>query len=546
MEHLTNSDELEISLSSSCGPRNLLNLQALELGTRKLISTKDSLPIIEIGKSNVNLIFTFKKGEELNFTDPGVISLLMDRDYFELLANSRPIIGEEKERIFTEDFQNAFMASDGIFGENSHIYHYYKINEDIKAKDSFELPTYHLKPFLYDEQGYLRYVFIETFSSMDFSRSLEQCILSFATEIPYEDAVKLHEKRLIEKKIKDDELIENYRKEREEEEKLLSTLYEEKKNEPSIFPGTNGQFIQNAPINRNLLNKVSLEKIKDFFKCLTTLDADIIKSMYFYGGTIPYILTNAESSREFGDVDIFVPISQMKKVREELMKQSSFKINFDSKSLTERCNLTSNIKATEISENDGLNLLSVLMCDDSIVDEDELTLLEKYFTSRHSNNHVLQDFGFKGSLFGVNISVFPMYQYGKDILAKSFNVTDVYEYLLAVKVMNNTEISDFIRNVKIFDTDIKILPLEYTLLSKRSAISSGYIKREERDSIDIQYIEEHNDELKIDDEYLEYLRKNYPDYAIALAYYLNGNYVETISGEHYKSLMLKNNGRYVS
>lgn len=294
-------------------------------------------------------------------------------------------------------------------------------------------------------------------------------------------------------------------------------------------------------------NKKSLEDIKTFYKSLKSIDHDVLNKMYFYSGTIPYVLTSAEESRDFGDVDIFVPISEMARVREELNKIPSFEIYFDSKDLTSKYNFTSRVDNNEIAKSDSLEnileLITSLQSDDNIIDENGQTPLENFFTGRKRKKQVLQDYGLKGSLFGVNISIFPVYQYKDDLMAKSFNISDVYEYLLAVRVMNKTSLDSFAKNVKVFDNNINILPLEYTILSKESAINSGYTKREEKDAIDIDYIMSHKEELGIRDEYIEYLRQYYLDYSIAVAYNLNGEVVEKISGEQYKEYMLMNKGK---
>ena len=65
--------------------------------------------------------------------------------------------------------------------------------------------------------------------------------------------------------------------------------------------------------------------------------------MYFYGGTIPYIMTNCQNCRSFGDVDIFVPVSMMSALREELERQPTFQIFYDSRYYTKEYNLTSRI-----------------------------------------------------------------------------------------------------------------------------------------------------------------------------------------------------------
>ncbi len=129
----------------------------------------------------------------------------------------------------------------------------------------------------------------------------------------------------------------------------LQELYESKKNNPSYFPGTNGYFVHNDNESSKLEKEgYTLLQIKEFYQKLKTLNPDIVKEMCFYGGTVPYILNNASESRDFGDIDIFVPVPQMKKLREELAQQDSFKMICDSKPLAQFCHLTSRIQKESI------------------------------------------------------------------------------------------------------------------------------------------------------------------------------------------------------
>lgn len=544
-EHLFTNSDIKFSFTGPSGPIKDLNYDAINRGCKKTLPDKDKLPMIEIGDENVDLIFSYKEGEELDFKNLGVMSFLIDHEMGSLLLNSRALVADEKLKYFEADFKNAFHASDGIFDDGYCIFRYYKINDDIKVEDTISLPYIHLHDCSFDEEGYLRYVYLETFSSMDFRRLDEEFIHEFATEVPLQEAKTMHEERLKKKKAeKDAQMAEWMEKEKKKQEEL-NNLYQERKFDENIFPGANGNFVQNVGLKR-ADDKKSLEEIREFYKKLKSINPDVLSKMYFYGGTIPYVLTDAPSSRDFSDVDIFVPISEMSRVREELNEIPSFEVYFDSKKLTEEYHFTSRVKNNELIENnsitDTLELLASLNSDDTVLDENGCTPLENFFMERRNENQVFQDYGLKGSLFGVNISIFPLYQYDGDLMAKSFNISDVYKYLLAVRVMNKTSLEGFAKNVKVFDSNINILPLEYTIISKESAINSAYIKREEKDAIDIDYIMKHKEELGINDEYIEYIRQNYPNYSIAIAYYLADAGVKKISGEYYKELMLMRKG----
>jgi predicted nucleotidyltransferase len=127
-------------------------------------------------------------------------------------------------------------------------------------------------------------------------------------------------------------------------------------------------------------------------------------------------------------------------------------------------------------------------------------------------------------------------------MAKSFSVNELYKFLLGVKVLDNSKISDFVKNVKIYDSMVKILPLEYTLVSKQSAINGNYENRLSKDYIDLAYIIQHKEELGISNEVIEQITNNYPDYSISIAYKVNNGHVDTMNGEDYKQYVLINKG----
>ncbi|MDE6141045.1 MAG: hypothetical protein K2G03_00435, partial [Bacilli bacterium] len=364
-----------------------------------------------------------------------------------------------------------------------------------------------------------------------------------AKEIPLEEAKKIHEERLKREEEAFQKEMKEFHEREEKHARELESAYEEKKDDVKIFPGAGGEFAQNyePSLNHNdkeKNKKYTLAEIKEFYSKLKDINQSILDYMYFYGGTIPYLLTDANTSREFGDVDIFVPIEAMRYVREELQRQPSFEVDFDSIDVTSRVSLTSRIPGEEKDDTLGLAVLGALMgiCDDETLDN--------MFNNRPKGT--LQDFGLKGKLFGIKISIFPIYQYGGDLMAKSFNITDMYEYLLAVRVMNNTEVKGFAKNVQICGNNLHILPIEYVIISKESAIDHDFKKRIEKDKEDLAYIGEHHDELAIDDELKEKLKENYPDYSIAMAYFVGPKGVEKIGGEKYKDLMLMNSGGWLS
>lgn len=165
----------------------------------------------------------------------------------------------------------------------------------------------------------------------------------------------------------------------------------------------------------------------------------------------------------------------------------------------------------------------------------------EFFSRTKSYYNKTQDFGFKANLFGINISVFPIYQYENNIMAKGFNINEMNRFLLGVRVLDNANIDDFIKNVELYDSVFKVLPLEYTLVSKKSAVDERYSFRLEKDKEDVEYILSHKEELGIDDEKIQEIFSKYPDFSISIAYKVNDNgTTSTMDGATYKELVLTN------
>lgn len=558
-------------------------------GFRRIISSSKKVitdgetrnTMIEISDRNVHARINFKAGEILDFTDPSVIVLFYHRDWLNFFASSKLVIGDERKQLFDEDFSNAIYAQDEIsfsvcrnepdYGLRE--YHYFIINPDIEMRDKIELlhmqsntidcnRIYYGADFIKDEAGYLRIAYTCTHCEDSSSREVEQGLLQWSRRATKEEATRIHEKRIMEYLKCSDERAEQMRTEMAEETRLLREAYENNKNNPELFPGVHGKFshVLDDKVKENKKTKYTLQQIKEFYQSLKKLNSEVVKEMCFYGGTIPYILTNAEESREFGDVDIFIPVSIMERLREELFHQKSFEMIYDSRPWAESCQLTSRIqkesKELKTKKDETNNILEFMGLLDSMMDYDsnEKTLhinedgsvtqnpFETFLASRRDYYNKIQDFGFKAKLFGVNISVFPMYQFGKDIMAKSFNVNTLYQFLLGVRVMNNAQMDDFVKNVHIYGSAVKILPLEYTLVSKESAVGANYVNRLLHDVADIEYIMKHREELGVTDERLEWVKTNYPESSVSIAYLINNGQVKTMGGESYKEYVLMNKG----
>ncbi len=547
-EKITGDDRPIISFFDFDSPKTKVgkNLNSIKKSPASIDEENQTLTV---GKRNIDLYLDFKAGEVLDFKNRDVASLFLDHNYMKLLSHCEVILEPEKDALFVEDFKYTFENGD-------HFYQFYILNPEIKVKTERELREtldfYSVHTDVQrDEEGYIRYVYIVDYDMI--SRDKVAKVLKYASPLPVSEAkVHLDEiRRQARIKEEDERRISAEKLAKEQAE--LEALYAKRRNDASIFPGVNGNFIHTMPFTSTINADASIEEVREFYKRLKEINSRILQGMYFYGGTLPYVLTNAKDCRSFDDVDIFVPVYMMGDLREELKKQPTFHIFHDSKSYTESYELTSRVHKKEIAKKDpteeASQFLSLITNPDinNTVDSNGKNLFESFLDSSRPYYQVPQDFGFKGSLFGINISVFPIYDYKNNLMAKSFNIRDMYQFLLGVRVMNNTRLGNFARSVNLFDTAVNILPLEYTIISKESAINEGYIKRTDKDALDLAYIEEHKKELGISDSVIARLRSNYPDYSVSVAYALleNGT-VETVSGEAYRKLILKDNGRVIS
>lgn len=533
----------------------------------KMVMLKEGCPYVD-----AEITMFFKKGEIIDFSNPSVATLFYETDWLKMLRKTEIIVGEEKERLFQDDFRNAInvqSADDYAFSlDYPKEHHYFKMKSNVKVKNDDELAKLLDMSYLSsvdfnvvrDKSGFITHICTIASSFDNSNRKNEQILLKVADKISSAEALEIHKKACLDylerQNIKDAKFREEY----ERKQKKLDDVYQTKKNNPEIFPGVNGNFVhvnKEDSINKKRHN---LKQIQEFYQKLKTLDAEIVKHICFYGGTIPYILNNASESRDFGDIDMFVPTEYMEKVRNEFAKQESFEMLCDSKPYAEACMLTTRVAkdsaelALQNQQTDTLSNISSPIFETLM----RLTMPREYKRVYIDANGIvhnpltvhkeeqlpyyrkIQDFGFKAKLFGINISVFPIYEYNNNLIAKSFNINNLYSFLLGVKVLNNTKLSEFIKQVNVYDSIFNVLPLEYTLASKQSAVDGNYAYRFEKDKEDVEYILSHKDELGISDEVLQEILKNYPDYSISIAYKIRGNQVTTMNGETYKQLILTN------
>ena len=338
------------------------------------------------------------------------------------------------------------------------------------------------------------------------------------------------------KKIKD--------KQRKEEE-AKQKIYEANKSNAEYFPGSCGNYKQVlVEAGKKVIpeKEYTLAQIKAFYSTLLGfkgLSDDVRNSIIFYGGTIPYILCDEhENTRKFGDVDIFLPVSMMQKFRDELQNELDY--IYDSTKLTRKVKLTA--KGFQIK----------MPLDFWYSEYESYLKFEKRMKLAEmeaQKNAVYQDYGFKAKLFGINISVFPLYDWKFEdgsigVCAKSFRISKEegdWNFLLNTIVSKGITIDEFCNEVRILGYDVKVAKIEYTMASKRNAIRFGYVLRKETDETDLKYIESHSSELDIKESQVKMFMENIPDYGISYVYRITraGDAVE-MSPEAYKHVVTRN------
>lgn len=560
-------DEWLFSHLSSCDIDLVKRLKSESIANEKnlnIIRLKEGCP-------DVNSIITlyFEKGEQLDFSHPSIATLFYDPYWLKVFTETEVIEGKEKEKLFQEDFSNAIFVPQISDAEYSPSYcqehHYFKVKENIQVKTEKEVANLLGLSYLSniegvkDKQGFITHLCSVTPFDDNSDRFDEQLCLRIADRINGEEALEVHKQASLDYLKKQKEEMVKWQAKRAEEKRILDEKYQKIKDDYCLFPGIHGKFVH-VHGKEKTNQKYTLKEIKNFYQNLKNLDSEIVSHLCFYGGTVPYILNNATESRDFGDIDLFVPIQYMEKVRIEFLKQDSFEMIKDSKPLAEDWMLTTRIKkeSTELAlknnENEFESVASsfaeVLAKWMTPIDQerdymDDNGIVHNIFNAYREEQlpyyRKIQDFGFKAKLFGVSISVFPLYEYEQGLMAKSFNINENRQILLGVRVLENTQLNEFIKPIHYADSTFNILPLEYTLISKQSAVDEKYAYRYEKDKVDVKYILSHKKELGIKEERIEEILKNYPDYSISIAYEWNGREVVTMGGEEYKKRVLTKN-----
>lgn len=469
------------------------------------------------------------------------------KDFLE--NNCRVANGEEKNEIYEEEFSNALVQD--VYEDDSYRIAFYYVpikdvgvEEYVNAKDYWEkskikdnvferMGIDYASMYEIDDEG--KFIYVEDHKARE--ELLDYCRLATKEEAQAFNKIIAERKRI---------KREAYIARKQAEEKERTDRYNKNKSDANYYPGSCGNY------NQVLVNKdgkpekvklYDLYTIKQFYNELINsgkIDKNILESIMLYGGTVPYILSDTiEKTRKFGDIDIFIPVENMQVFRNQILDKPYFKMQFDSMDLTKKAELIV-----------GRGFERPLYYGESRDMEAyrEYERMVAKLEEEAKKKRVYQDYGFKGSLFGINISVFPIYAWDKDnkldICAKSFRVGEDEgdsKFLLNTVVTHNTPITSFSKLVEICGGHIGVVNLEYTVASKKSAINHGYKLRKESDLADLEFIEENKSILNINDDLVKHYEENVPDYGIAKVYRIKRNYeICEYSPEEYKNAVTKN------
>ena len=219
----------------------------------------------------------------------------------------------------------------------------------------------------------------------------------------------------------------------------------------------------------------TFQEIKAFYDKISLFPQEILDCIIFYGGTILYIATQRNNvDRCFGDLDVLVPSNKLSKVRKYLESTKELIIQYDGKEVVEKYNIEST---------DGI-----------------------------------QDFGFKGILYGIKLSVHPI---GKttnnEIITKWIKIKDDKIDLIAnCTMLNNSSLEEILTKINYNDKKINMIKPEIIIGWKMR-------RMEGHDEQDIKFVLDHKDVLKVDKNNIEYFKNKMPNYDVSIAYKIVNN-----------------------
>lgn len=215
--------------------------------------------------------------------------------------------------------------------------------------------------------------------------------------------------------------------------------------------------------------------VKRFYQKVMLFPQDVLDQIIFYGGTTTYIASQEENiDREFGDIDWVVPAEKLSFVREYLEKIDDFIIQYDGKKVAEKYHIKSS---------DGIH-----------------------------------DFGFKGCLFGMKLSVHPISETkDKNVISKWIKVKDEKIDLIAnVLMLKNSNLNEIVMKIKFGNKYIKIIRHELNIAWKKR-------RMEFHDEQDIKFMLAHKAVLGIIEQDIDLFISKMPTCDVTKAYKITSN-----------------------
>lgn len=230
----------------------------------------------------------------------------------------------------------------------------------------------------------------------------------------------------------------------------------------------------------NGIKNHTFKEIKLFYDKISQLPQEILDYIIFYGGTILYVAAETTNvDRGFGDLDILVPADKLREVREYLESTEELVIQYDGKKVVEKYNINS------------------------------------------ADN--IQDFGFKGILYGIRLSVHPISQNDRnEIITKWIKTKDDDIDLIAnCTMLNDCRLEEILTKINYNNKELTIIKPEINIGWKMRRL-------EVHDEQDIKFVLEHKEILKINESQIEYFRNKMPDYDVSVAYKIVDNSIQEL------------------
>lgn len=226
-------------------------------------------------------------------------------------------------------------------------------------------------------------------------------------------------------------------------------------------------------------------EIKEFYEKISHFPQEILDCIIFYGGTIIYVAAGSlDVDRCFGDLDILVPPDKLSKVREYFNNTGELIIQYDGKKVV-----------------DDYHIIS----DDGI-----------------------QDFGFKGILYGIKLSVHPIGETSNnEIITKWIKTKDDDIDLIAnCTMLKDCTLESIITKINYNDKVLNIIKPEIIIGWKMR-------RMEGHDEQDIKFVLDNKEVLKVEESNIDFFKTKMLDYDVSKAYKIvSGNIQELGKGTY--------------